>query len=140
MKCKALLAAAWISLAPALPAFAADAPEVELTWMSIANWYFKIGDLRIVLDGYITRLPGAPFFYASKNYPKGQYTYTRAPALVDVPAVTKVRDAMLGGAKLDYVLSGHSHWDHSWDTPTWTKLTSATMIGGLAPLTFLINF
>ena len=62
MKCKALLAAAWMSLAPALPACAADAPEVELTWMSIANWYFKIGDMRIVLDGYITRLPGAPWW------------------------------------------------------------------------------
>jgi L-ascorbate metabolism protein UlaG (beta-lactamase superfamily) len=130
MKCKVLLAAAWISLAPSLPACAADAPEIELTWMSIANWYFKIGDLRIVLDGYITRLPGAPFFYAPRSYPGDQYAYTRAPALVDTPAVTKVRDALLGGAKLDYVLSGHSHFDHSWDTPTWSRLTGAPIIGG----------
>src|SRR5258706_4042347 len=119
-----------LSLAAAPPALAADAPAVELTWMSIANWYIRIGDLRIVLDGYISRLPGPPFFYAPKSFPGDQYAYTKAPAAVDVAAVTKVRDAVLGGAKLDYVLSGHSHWDHSWDTPTWAKLTGATMIGG----------
>ena len=33
-----------------LPARAADAPDIEMTWMSIANWYFKIGDQRIVMD------------------------------------------------------------------------------------------
>ena len=119
-----------LSLAAAPSVFAAEAPAVELTWMSIANWYIRIGDLRIVLDGYISRLPGPPFFYAPKSFPGDQYAYTKGPAAVDVAAVTKVRDAVLGGAKLDYVLSGHSHWDHSWDTPTWAKLTGATMIGG----------
>ena len=132
MKCKILFSAClvWFPLGAALPALAADAPEVEMTWMSIANWHFKIGDLRIVLDGYISRVPGPPFFYAPKNYRNDQYAYTKAPALVDVTSVTKVRDAMLGSAKLDYVLSGHSHFDHSWDTPTWAKLTGAAMIGG----------
>src|SRR5258706_6372878 len=119
-----------LSLAAAPPALAADAPAVELTWMSIANWYIRIGDLRIVLDGYISRLPGPPFFYAPKSFPGDQYAYTKGPSAVDVASVTKVRDALLGGAKLDYVLSGHSHWDHSWDTPTWAKLTGAMMIGG----------
>jgi len=28
----------------------AEPPSVEMTWMSIANWYFKIGDQRIVMD------------------------------------------------------------------------------------------
>src|SRR5476649_154339 len=132
MKCKTLLTACleWFSLGAAPPALAADAPEIEMTWMSVANWYFKIGDLRIVLDGYISRVPGPPFFYAPKSYPGDQYAYTKAPALVDVASVTRVRDAMLGSAKLDYVLSGHSHFDHSWDTPTWSKLTGAAMIGG----------
>ncbi len=27
-------------------------PVAELTWMSIANWYFKVGDVRIIMDGY----------------------------------------------------------------------------------------
>ncbi len=115
-----------------LPAFAADAPSVETTWMSIANWYFKIGDTRILMDGYISRVPGPPFFYAPKTYPNDQFAYTKAPAPVDVASVTKVRDAMLGGAKLDYLLVGHSHFDHSWDSPTWAKLTGAQLIGGQA--------
>jgi L-ascorbate metabolism protein UlaG (beta-lactamase superfamily) len=134
MKCKILLTAclAWFSLGAAPLALAADAPEIEMTWMSIASWYFKIGDLRIVLDGYVSRVPGPPFFYAPKSYPNDRYAYTKAPAVVEVTSVTKVRDAMLGSAKLDYLLSGHSHFDHSWDTPAWAKLTSAVMIGGLS--------
>jgi glyoxylase-like metal-dependent hydrolase (beta-lactamase superfamily II) len=35
-----------------------------------------------------------------------------------------VRDAVLGDKKLDYLLVGHSHFDHSWDTPTWSKMTA----------------
>jgi len=132
MKSKTLLAIclACFSFGAALPARAADAPDIEMTWMSIANWYFKIGDLRIILDGYVSRVPGPPFFYAPKSFPNDQYAYTRAGAPVDMASVTKVRDAMLGGAKLDYLLSGHSHFDHSWDTPAWSKLTGAMMIGG----------
>ena len=131
---KTLLCAcsAWFAFGVVSPVHAAEAQDIEMTWMSIANWYFKIGDLRIVLDGYISRLPGPPFFYAPKSYPKDQYAYTKAAAPVEVAAVTRVRDAVLGNAKLDYVLSGHSHWDHSWDTPTWARLTNAKMIGGLS--------
>jgi L-ascorbate metabolism protein UlaG (beta-lactamase superfamily) len=113
----------------ALPALAAPA-SVEMTWMSIANWYFKIGDKRIVMDGYITRVPGPPFFYPPTAYPKDLYAYTKEGYAVDVPSITKVREAMLGSAKLDYLLVGHSHFDHSWDTPTWSKMTGAPMIGG----------
>lgn len=115
-----------------LPARAADAPEIEMTWMSIANWYIKIGDLRIVMDGYISRVPGPPFFYAPKSYPQDPYAYTKGPAAIDVASITKVREAMLGNAKLDYVMTGHSHFDHSWDTPTWAKQSGAAMIGGQA--------
>ncbi|HEV7819781.1 MAG TPA: hypothetical protein VGO84_01285 [Burkholderiales bacterium] len=123
-------ALAALAFAATGPALAAEAPEIEFTWMSISNWYLKVGDVRIVIDGYITRLPGPPFFFAPKSFPGDQYAYTKGPAAVDSASVTKVRDAVLGGAKLDYVLSGHSHWDHSWDSPTWAKLTGATMIGG----------
>jgi hypothetical protein len=56
-----------VCAAPA-PALAAP-PTVEMTWMSIANWYFKIGDKRIVMDGYITRVPES-LFVASSVFPK----------------------------------------------------------------------
>ena len=44
----------------------------------------------------------------------------------------KVRNAMLGTDKLDLLLVGHAHWDHSWDTPAWSRLTGAPMIGSLS--------
>src|SRR5204863_5364069 len=113
------------------PGWAAPA-SVDMTWMSIANWYFKVGDKRIVMDGYITRVPGPPFFVPAPDYPNDLYTYTQGPYGVDVPSVTRVKDALLGGAKLDYLLAGHSHFDHTWDTPTWSRLTGAPMIGGVS--------
>ena len=57
---------------------------------------------------------------------------TGADPGVDLPAITKVRDAMLGKDKLDLLLVGHSHWDHSWDTPAWARLTGAPMVGGMS--------
>jgi len=134
MKSKTLLSACliWFALIVSPPVLAAEGPAIEMTWMSIASWYLKFGNLRIVLDGYISRVPGPPFFYPPRSFPKDQYAYTRSPAVVDVTSVDRVRDAILGSAKLDFVLSGHSHFDHSWDTPTWTKLTGAAMIGGLS--------
>ena len=122
----------WVAMALfALFSSAANAapPSVEMTWMSIANWYFKIGDKRIVMDGYISRLPES-LFTPSPTYANDLYAYTKGPARVDVASITKVRDAMLGADKLDLLLVGHSHWDHSWDTPTWATLTGAPMVGG----------
>ena len=123
----AVLACATIWSAPA----SAAPPTVEMTWMSIANWYFKIGEKRIVMDGYITRVPES-LFIASPVFPKDMYTYTKGPAGVDLPAITKVRSAMLGTDKVDLLLAGHAHWDHSWDTPAWARMTGAPMIGSLS--------
>ena len=36
---------------------AAGPPFVDITWMSISNVYYELGSLRILTDGYITRLP-----------------------------------------------------------------------------------
>src|SRR5581483_8453960 len=81
---------------------------------------------------YITRIPGPPFFYAPAAYPGDLYAYTKTSYAVETDSIRKVRDAVLGGSKLDYLLVRHSHWDHSWDTPTWSKLTGAPMIGGIS--------
>ena len=106
--------------------------DVELTWMSIANWYFKIGDLRIVMDGYITRVPGPPFFVPSPQFPADQFAFTIGPRTVEVGSIKRVLEALPARGKLDLLLTGHSHFDHSWDTPTWSKLTGAPIIGGLS--------
>ena len=31
--------------------------QVRLTWMGVTSWLFEVADLRIVMDGYITRNP-----------------------------------------------------------------------------------
>jgi hypothetical protein len=126
----------WIGLAFALlvgpcatTSALAQAARVELTWMSIANWDMKIGGKRIVMDAYISRLPNS-IFYPPPGYPNDLYAYTKGPAGVDLESIRKVRDAELGSDRVDYLLVGHSHWDHSWDTPAWARLTGAPMIGG----------
>jgi hypothetical protein len=127
----------WIALLALLPSILLAAPAVaattvEMTWMSIANWYFKIGEKRIMMDAYISRLPGPPFFYAPAAYPGDQYAYTKSSYAVETDSIRKVREAVLGDGKLDILLVGHSHWDHSWDTPTWSKMTGAPLIGGIS--------
>lgn len=109
-----------------------DSGDIEFTWMSIANWYFKIGDVRIVMDGYISRVPGPPYFVASPQFPADIYATTIGPRTVEVANVARVVNALPHHGKLDYLLVGHSHFDHSWDTPTWSKLTGAPIIGGLS--------
>ena len=124
MSCRlaALAFAVASSALVAPPALAQSAPRVELTWMSIANWDMKVNDKRIMMDAYITRLPQSSFM-PPPGIPGDLYAYTKMPQAVDMDAIRKVRDAELGGDKLDLLLVGHAHWDHSWDTPSWAKLT-----------------
>jgi hypothetical protein len=105
--------------------------SVELTWMSIANWHFKIGSLRMVMDGYITRAP-ANVFVPSSQFPADQFAFTSQPWASNVTDVMRVRYAMRENAKLDYVLAGHSHFDHTYDTALWAALTGGQIIGGLS--------
>jgi L-ascorbate metabolism protein UlaG (beta-lactamase superfamily) len=127
----AALAFAVVSCSLAAVAAAQSAPRVELTWMSIANWDMKINDKRIMMDAYITRLPQSSF-YPPPTIPNDLYAYTRMPQGVDMESIRKVRDAELGSDKLDLLLVGHAHWDHSWDTPSWGKLTGAPLLGGIS--------
>ena len=126
------LAALAVALATGLCATTASAQaRVEMTWMSIANWDLKVNDKRIMMDAYISRLPNA-LFVPAPAFPNDMYAFTKGPAGVDLDAIKKVREAELGSDKLDYLLVGHSHWDHSWDTPAWARLTGAQMIGGVS--------
>jgi len=110
----------------AAPVLAAGPDHVDITWMSIANMHFAVGDLRILADGYITRIPEREFHGGG-----GGYAYTRTPWKPDVPAVSRVLDAIGGPAEVKLLLTGHSHWDHSFDTATWSRLTNAPIIGSI---------
>jgi L-ascorbate metabolism protein UlaG (beta-lactamase superfamily) len=114
----AVLALAGTAVWPAGPA------RVELTWMSIANLYIEAGPVRAVFDGYITRLPQAAFHGGG-----GGYAYTTRPFKPDVAAVARVLDALGGPQAVNLLLTGHSHWDHSFDTATWSKLSGAPILG-----------
>ena len=98
--------------------------HVDMTWMSIANMYYEIGSLGIVTDGYITRIPQAEFYGGG-----GGLANTRKAYRPNVDGVTRVMTALGGAAKVNVLLTGHSHFDHSFDTATWSRLTGARIIG-----------
>ena len=92
--------------------------------MSISNMYYEIGPLRVMTDGYFTRIPQSAFFGGG-----GGLANTRQPYKPDVAAVTRVMKAIGGPASVNLLLTGHSHFDHSFDTATWSALTGARIIG-----------
>lgn len=101
-------------------------PYVDITWMSMANVHLQMGDLGMLINGYITRVPASAFYGGG-----GGLAYTRERYLPDVEGVTRVLNAMGGADNFDLLMTGHSHWDHSFDTATWSKLTGAPIIGSM---------
>ncbi len=97
---------------------------VDITWMSISNIYYELGPLKILTDGYITRLPESAF-----SGGRSGLAHTDRPFVPDVAAVTRVLNAMGGPSSVNLLLSGHSHFDHAFDTAVWSKLTGARIIG-----------
>ena len=114
--CLAALAAS--SLAQAAP------DHVDITWMSITNMHFDLGRQKIVADGYITRLPEEIFFGGG-----GGVASTRRAMKPDTAAVREVFTALGGKAAVKLLLTGHNHFDHTFDTATWAKLSGARIIG-----------
>jgi hypothetical protein len=119
-----VFAAAAAMLFALSPARAAGPSHVDITWMSIANVYYEIGSLGILTDGYFTRLPQSAFFGGG-----GGLGQTRQAFKPDVNAVRRVLAAIGGPSRVNLLLTGHSHFDHSFDTATWSKLTSARVVG-----------
>lgn len=98
--------------------------HVDITWLSIANIHFAMGRQQVLADGYITRLP-ADLFYGGG----GGFAATRRAMRPDEAAVREVFDAIGGAPAVTLLLTGHSHWDHTFDTATWAKLSGAPIIG-----------
>jgi L-ascorbate metabolism protein UlaG (beta-lactamase superfamily) len=124
---RSILAVALAGVLAALtitPASAAGPPFVDITWFSISNVYYELGPLKIVTDGYITRIPQSAFFGGG-----GGLAHTRRPFVPDVAGVTRVMNALGGRSSVNLLLTGHSHFDHSFDTGTWSSLTGARIIG-----------
>jgi L-ascorbate metabolism protein UlaG (beta-lactamase superfamily) len=100
--------------------------EVRMTYFGISNWTFQIGALNIMMDGYMTRIPQDYFFGGG-----GGLKETKAAWPIDKAAVDKINTtlATAPGQTINLILTGHSHFDHSFDTPYWAKLTGAPVIG-----------
>ncbi|HEV8485841.1 MAG TPA: hypothetical protein VGV87_20030 [Blastocatellia bacterium] len=109
---------------PIVPASAAGPSYVDITWMSITNIYYELGPLGVLTDGYISRIPQSEFYGGG-----GGFARTRKPYSPDVNAVARVIKALGGPTKVRVLLTGHSHFDHSFDTATWSRLTGARIIG-----------
>ena len=118
------LAIGSLALCVIAPVRAAGPSYVDMTWMSISNVYYELGALRILTDGYITRLPQSAFFGGG-----GGLATTRQAFKPDVDAVKRVLAALGGPSSVNLLLTGHSHFDHSFDTATWSQLTGARIVG-----------
>lgn len=92
--------------------------------MSISNVYYEVGSLGVLTDGYITRIPQSEFFGGG-----GGLAQTRSAHRPDEDAVGRVLSALGGASRIQLLLTGHSHFDHSFDTATWSRLTGAKIIG-----------
>ena len=110
--------------AGALSRQAAKPTYVDITWMSVTNMYYELGDQRILTDGYITRLPKDAFFGGGSG--AAQTNRRFAP---DTASVKRVLAALGGPSSVNLLLTGHSHFDHSFDTGLWSALTGAKVIG-----------
>jgi hypothetical protein len=114
----------WASTAAGALAAGPGPDHVSITWMSVTNIYYELGPLHILTDGYITRIPKEEFYGGG-----GGYAFTHHPHTPDVAAVTRVLEALGGPQSVSLLLTGHSHWDHSFDTATWSKLSGAPILG-----------
>jgi len=75
--------------------------RITLDWLGVSTFRLAVGDTTLFLDAYLDRVPAAP--------PVGMTT-------------ADVRRA-------DYVLVGHSHFDHLWGAERIAQQTGATVIG-----------
>ena len=85
---------------------------------------YELGTFGVLTDGYISRIPQSAFFGGG-----GGLAQTRQAHVSDVAAVKRVLMAIGGPSRIALLLTGHSHFDHSFDTATWSKLTNAPIIG-----------
>jgi L-ascorbate metabolism protein UlaG (beta-lactamase superfamily) len=76
-------------------------PDAVLDWFGCATFRLTVGDTVVFLDAYIDRVPGAP-----------------GPGL-------RADDI----DRADWVVVGHSHFDHLWGAERIARRTGATMIG-----------
>jgi L-ascorbate metabolism protein UlaG (beta-lactamase superfamily) len=112
----------WTAREARLPTLPATPASVDIEWLSITNVYLRIGTLGILIDGYVTRLPASAFVDKTMVRSRGAYR-------PDGVAVARVLALLGGSGAVQVLLSGHSHFDHAFDTAAWATLTRAEVYG-----------
>ena len=100
----------------------ARATGFDVTWLSVTNLHLRVGLLGILVDGYLTRVPQSTFVAPDM-------LRTRAAVRPDSALVARVLATIGGPSAVNVILSGHSHFDHSFDTAIWSKLAGAPIYG-----------
>ncbi len=103
---------------------ATGARQVRLTWMGMANVLIQVDKTNVLFNTYFSRLATSDF---TGEGPVG-LLHARSPLKPDPTELKRVLGAY-GNIKLDYILTGHSHFDHSWETAAAAQLTNAKIIG-----------
>ncbi len=98
--------------------------DVKLTWMGMANWLIDVDGNQVLLNTYFSRLPQSDF---TGEGPFGIARSVR-PKVPDTKAYEAVTNAY-GTLKPQFILTGHSNWDHSWETGRVAKMTGAKVVG-----------
>jgi L-ascorbate metabolism protein UlaG (beta-lactamase superfamily) len=98
--------------------------HIDVTWMTVTNVYAELGSLNVLIDGYVTRIAQSNFFGGG-----GGLENTHSPIVPNAALVGQVLTALGGPGKVNLLLTGHSHFDHSFDTAAWSRLTNAPIIG-----------
>jgi hypothetical protein len=97
-------------------------PALDVTWLSVTNLHLRVGALGILVDGYLSRVPQSTFLAPD-------LLRTRAASRPDSALVARVLATIGGPGAVNVMLSGHSHFDHAFDTAVWAKLTGAPIYG-----------
>lgn len=84
---------------------------ISLDWLGVATYRLTVDDLIIFLDAYMDRVPAAP------------------PVGLTAAAVDRA----------DYILVGHSHFDHLWGAERIARNTGATVIGSHETVRLMTN-
>jgi len=85
--------------------------RVTLDWLGVSTFRLTVGDLVVFLDAYLDRVPAAP------------------PIGLTTADVTRA----------DYVLVGHSHFDHLWGADRIAAQTGATVVGSYESVRMLVD-
>ncbi|MBZ0252870.1 MAG: MBL fold metallo-hydrolase, partial [Candidatus Methylomirabilis sp.] len=83
--------------------------ELSLRWLGTAGYELRTARTTLLIDPYLTRASLSRTLFTPLE-----------------PGSAAI-DAVIGGA--DYVLAGHSHFDHLMDVPYIARRTRATVVG-----------